>query len=89
MKAVAAIDTQCSDAPPVRSAPNTVKSSVTRRRSDVAQTVELLCHRHGEAKARAVAGREQKRARQKRSRTQFAFWAAVAVEIELRTGGAR
>jgi hypothetical protein len=88
MKA-AAIETQCGDAPPVRSAPKDVKPGVTPRGRDVAQTVELLCHRHGEAKARDVAGREQKRARQKRSRTQFAFWAAVAVEIELRTGGAR
>jgi hypothetical protein len=50
--------------------------------------VELLCNRHGEAKARKLAEREQKRARQARSRKKFAFWAAVGVEIELRRGTA-
>jgi hypothetical protein len=70
----------------VRSAPEAVKPSLRPRRRDVSRTAELLCDRHGEATARKLAGREQKRARRARSRKQFAFWAAVAVEIELRTG---
>ena len=73
-------------AQPIRSAPKAVKPSLTPRRRDAPQTAELLCYRHGEAKARKLAGLEQKRARQARSRKQFAFWAAVAVEIELRRG---
>ena len=73
-------------AQPIRSAPKAVKPSLTPRRRDVPQTVELLCDRHGEAKARKLAEREQKRARQARSRKQFAFWAAVVAEIELRRG---
>jgi hypothetical protein len=76
---------------PVRSAPKAIKAikaSLTPRRGDVPQTVELLCYRHGRVEARKLAGREQKRARQARSRKQFAFWAAVAAELEkqLRAG---
>jgi hypothetical protein len=75
-------------AQPARFAPKAVKARLTRRRGGVLQTVELLCHGHGGAKARKLAGREQKRARQARSRKQFAFWAAVAAELEkqLRAG---
>jgi hypothetical protein len=71
---------------PIRFAPKAVKPMLTSRRRDVPQTAELLCGRHGEAKARKLVEREQKRARRARSRKQFAFWAAVAVEIELRRG---
>jgi hypothetical protein len=73
-------------AQPILSAHEAVKSSLTPRRRNLPRTVELLCHRHGEAKALKIARREQKVARQKRSRTNFAFWGAVAVEIELRKG---
>jgi hypothetical protein len=69
-------------APAIASALNAVQPSSTRRRRNVPGTAERLCHRHGEAKARKIARREQREARQKRSRTNFAFWAAVAVELE-------
>jgi hypothetical protein len=72
-------------AQPIRPAPTAVKPRLTRRR-DVPETAELLCYRHGDAKARQLAGLEQKRARRARSRKQFAFWAAVVAEIELRRG---
>ena len=71
---------------PVQSAPRAVKPRLTPRRHDVPETAELLCYRHGDAKARKLAGLEQKRARRARSRKQFAFWAAVVAEIELRRG---
>jgi hypothetical protein len=74
------------EAQPVQSALIDVKPSLTPRRRDPPRTAEQLCHRHGEANARKIAGREQKQARQKRSRTNFAFWAAVVVAIELRRG---
>jgi hypothetical protein len=70
----------------IRSAPKVLQPILTPRRRDVPQTVELLCHWHGEANARKLAGREQRLARQKRSRSKFAFWAAVAAEIESRRG---
>jgi hypothetical protein len=73
-------------AQPIRSAPKAVKPRLTPRRRDVPETVELLCDRHGDAKARKLVGLEQKRARRARSRKQFAFWAAVVAEIELRRG---
>jgi hypothetical protein len=73
-------------AQPILSARRTVKPILTPRRRNVPETVKLLCNRHGEAKARKLAEREQKRARQARSRKQFEFWAAVVVEIELRRG---
>jgi hypothetical protein len=69
-------------AQPTLSAPEAVKPTLTPRRRNVPRTVELLCHRHGEAKALKIAGREEKLARQKRSRTNFAFWAAVVVALE-------
>jgi hypothetical protein len=72
-------------AQPIAPAPEAVRRSLTPRRN-VPRTIELLCHRHGEAKALKIARREQKLARQKRSRTNFAFWAAAVVEIELRSG---
>jgi hypothetical protein len=71
---------------PVRSALKPLKPRLTPPRRDVPETVELLCYRHGDAKARKLAGLEQKRARRARSRKQFAFWAAVVAEIELRIG---
>jgi hypothetical protein len=71
-------------AQPIRSSPRAAKLSLTLLRRDARQAAELLCDRHGEAKAHKLVGLEQKRARQARSRKQFAFWAAVAVEIELR-----
>jgi hypothetical protein len=72
-------------AQPIRSAPKAaVKPRLTSRRRDAPQTAELLCDRHGEAKARKLVEREQKHARQARSRKQFTFWAAVMREIELR-----
>jgi hypothetical protein len=73
-------------AQPILPARRAIKPILTPRRRDVPETVELLCNRHGEAKARKLAEREQKRARQARSREQFGFWAAVVVEIELRRG---
>jgi hypothetical protein len=70
---------------PIRSAPK-AKPRLASRRRDVSETVELLCHWHGDAKAGKLAAGEQKRARQARSQRQFAFWAAVVAGIELRTG---
>jgi hypothetical protein len=71
-------------AQPILSTPEAVEPSLPPRRRNAPRTTEMLCHRHGEAKARKIAGREQKQARQKRSRAQFAFWADVGAEIELR-----
>jgi hypothetical protein len=73
-------------AQPIRSALKPLKPRLTPRCRDVPETAELLCYRHGDAKARKLAGLEQKRARRARSRKQFAFWAAVVAEIELRRG---
>jgi hypothetical protein len=71
---------------PDQPADEPVRPSLTPGRRNLPRTVDLLCHRNGEAKALKIARREQKLARQKRSRANFAFWAAAVVEIELRKG---
>jgi hypothetical protein len=55
---------------PIAYAPEAVKRNLTRRRN-VPRTIELLCHRHGEAKAFEIARREQKLARQKTGGTKI------------------